>query len=84
VSFIHDSLKQAHLALSFDNLYVNAEGRWKIAGFGYNQTVNGDDLVTIDEKISDFTFSAPEIVINKQFNKKTDIFSIGLIVLNLL
>jgi len=42
VCFIHDNLKQAHLALSFDNIYVNAEGKWKIAGFGVHQTINGE------------------------------------------
>jgi hypothetical protein len=32
------------LAISFDNIYLNAEGKWKLAGFGYNQNVSGEDL----------------------------------------
>jgi serine/threonine protein kinase len=84
VCFIHDNLKQVHLALSFDNIYITADGKWKIAGFGCNQTISGDELAPFEEKLGEYAFAAPEVATQKMFNKKSDIFSIGVIIVNLL
>jgi hypothetical protein len=42
LGFIHDSLKQAHLALSLDNIYLTTDGKWKLAGFGANLLLAGE------------------------------------------
>ena len=48
MSFIHDSLKQAHLALALDNIYISSDGKWKLAGFGVNQLLTGEDTQTTE------------------------------------
>lgn len=42
VSFIHDTLKQVHLALSPQQIYVAPDGKWKLGGFGLNQLLTGE------------------------------------------
>jgi hypothetical protein len=39
--FIHDALKQAHLAISPEHIYIAPDGKWKLAGFGINQQLTG-------------------------------------------
>jgi hypothetical protein len=48
ISFIHDTLKQAHLAISPDHVYITPEGKWKLAGFGVNQQLTGEEKQTTE------------------------------------
>lgn len=62
---------------------MTGEGKWKLAGFGHNQQVTSDELTPTHEKILDYSFSAPELAIQQSYCKKSDIFSLGLIILRL-
>jgi len=38
----------------------------------------------MEDKLYDYSCSAPELALNKQYNKRTDSFSIGVIIVQLL
>jgi hypothetical protein len=59
MQFIHNTLKQAHLAIGLDSIYITSEGKWKMAGFGFNQVVSSEGSQQLSEKMMDFSFSAP-------------------------
>jgi serine/threonine protein kinase len=63
---------------------VSSDGKWKLAGFGSNQLLTSEDIHIIEEKLYDYSCSAPELALNKQYNKRTDSFSIGVIIIQLL
>jgi len=42
IAFIHESLKQAHLAISPESIFLAPDGKWKLAGFGINQQLTSD------------------------------------------
>lgn len=38
----------------------------------------------MEDKLYDYSYSAPELALNKQYNKKSDSFSIGVLIVQLL
>ncbi|MCH5297111.1 MAG: YARHG domain-containing protein [Ruminococcus sp.] len=57
-----------HGNLTPDNIYVTADGTYKVGGFS-----------DFESKISDFSFVAPEIYKKEEADFTTDIYSLGLI-----
>jgi SCY1-like protein 2 len=45
LDFMHNTLKQAHLAVSLESIYVTPEGKWKLGGFGHNQALTSEGLI---------------------------------------
>lgn len=84
VMFIHDALKQAHLAISPEHIYIALDGKWKLAGFGINQQLTGEDQQKVEEKLGDYAFAAPELALTGTFSKKSDIFSIGILIIKMM
>lgn len=78
-------MKTVHLCLNFDNIYITAEGKWKIGGLGQSQIYSSDSLQMIsDFRCDDYSFSAPEVALQDKFDRTSDIFSIGILIVNLI
>ena len=84
LEFLHNTLKQAHLGISLDSIYVTSDGKWKLGGFGVNQVMASEEGVPFSEKVLDLSCSAPELVVDKIVSKRCDIFSVGMVILHLL
>lgn len=42
-----------------------------------------DELAAFEEKIYDLSFSAPELALQQSYCKKSDLFSLGVVILRL-
>jgi serine/threonine protein kinase len=74
----------AHLAINPENIYLMPDGKWKLAGFSNNQSLNTNSFVPYETKQhSDMSYLAPEMVISEKCGYVSDTFSIMLLVLNL-
>ena len=80
LEFLHNTLKQAHLGISLDSIYVTSDGKWKLGGFGVNQVMASEEGVPFSEKVLDLSCSAPELVVDKIVSKRCDIFSVGMVI----
>jgi SCY1-like protein 2 len=90
VSFLHDNAHVIHGGLNPDEIFITAEGRIKISGLEFSlfdPAIGGQE-----SKISSIYFNsnpslkfvAPEIVTESKAYYQSDIFSLGLIIYNLL
>ena len=44
LAFLHDTVKQAHLNLNLHSVYITEEGKWKIGGLGFCQSLGSESL----------------------------------------
>lgn len=85
IQFLHENVKTVHLGLNFDNIYITKEGKWKISGFSNSHVHGGEGLEDLKNfRCSNYCNSAPEIVNQKKFEKRSDIYSFGILILDLL
>ena len=85
IQFLHDNVKTVHLGINFDNIYITREGKWKLSGFSNSQIHGGEGLEdTKNFRCSNFYFCPPEVVNQKKFSKKSDIYSFGILILDLM
>ncbi len=95
VTFLHNNAHLVHLSLSPENIYLTAEGKFKIAGFFFSQTLPSVDATVpanIDYSASSptllmtphFAFTAPEVVKEGMASAVSDGFSLGCFIYNLL
>ena len=96
LSFFHNDVKMAHLGVSPENIYVTANGKWKLGGMVFTTQVLSEKLA--DSSNIDFSakfeslipsypslnFSAPEVC---DYSSKccfnSDVFSLGLFICSL-
>ena len=77
-----NSLNIIHRDLNPKNIFISHEGRIKIAGF--SKSINDIESKFVDDKIvGELPYLAPELLIFKNFNSKIDVWSIGVIMLEL-
>jgi serine/threonine protein kinase len=85
LDFLHNTVKTVHLAINMDNIYITNEGKWKIGGLSLSQIYAGEGLQNIsDFKCDDLTYCAPEVALEQKFDRTADIYSLGVLVLDLL
>eukprot|EP00471_Norrisiella_sphaerica_P012717 CAMPEP_0184498558 /NCGR_PEP_ID=MMETSP0113_2-20130426/39315_1 /TAXON_ID=91329 /ORGANISM="Norrisiella sphaerica, Strain BC52" /LENGTH=848 /DNA_ID=CAMNT_0026886135 /DNA_START=236 /DNA_END=2779 /DNA_ORIENTATION=- len=94
--FMHKSGKLAHCNVSPANIYLTKSGHWKLAGFGFSQKMqdpNRQADCAIDfgpfenpeersRGIPEFFYSAPEMVLKKKVDCRSDVFSLGQVAYN--
>ncbi len=84
INFLHEIVKLCHLGLSFEAIYITAEGKWKIGGMNYAQVLTGEEYQPVEGEGNfwDYLHLAPEVVNDKKFNKFSDSYSLGIIFIN--
>ena len=76
------SLNIIHRNINPENILISSTGGIKIIGFG--KAIYDNDLDIIRDKISGkISYNSPECLIGKNFNNKTDIWSVGVLMLEL-
>lgn len=96
LAFFHNDLKAAHLGVSPENIYVTANGKWKLGGMIFStQVVSSQfaDCSNIDfsskfesylKTIPNLDFSAPEVCDTpSKCCFGSDVFSLGLLIYSL-
>lgn len=77
-----NSLNIIHRDINPKNLFISQQGRIKIGGF--SRSINDIESKFVDDRIvGELPYLAPELLIFKNFNSKIDIWSIGVIMLEL-
>ena len=84
ITFLHNNVKIVHLGINLNNIYVTAEGKWKLGGFIHSQQMSGDGLQDCENKPSEVTYAAPEVVIQSKCAYTSDTFSLMAVALTLL
>ncbi len=95
ITFLHNNAHLVHLAISPENIYLTADGKFKIAGFFFSQSIAAPDA-TVQPNV-DYTmastnlvlaphpaFTAPEVVRDNVSSAASDAFSVGCTIYNLL
>ena len=96
LSFFHNDVKMAHLGVSPENIYVTANGKWKLGGMVFTTQIlndkradssnvdfnsRNDGLVSMNPSLN---FSAPEVCENpSKCLFSSDVFSLGLLIYSL-
>jgi len=87
-NIIHRDLKLKNIMICYRNKYEDSENKYnpknfivKLADFGFSKVLDDDITST---KLGTPATMAPEIMMNKQYCKKADIWSFGIIIFQLL
>ncbi|KAJ3396006.1 hypothetical protein HDU92_004309 [Lobulomyces angularis] len=76
-----------HRDIKPDNILVDADGKVKISDYGVSkQTIDQDPYVSTDSvnKVGTFRYMAPEVVCNRGYSAKVDIWSFGCVMLEMI
>jgi SCY1-like protein 2 len=90
LGFLHDDAKVIHNNLTLDNIFITEKGHIKISGLGYSindSSINGAEFKfnnSISAAMPSLNTSAPELIYDSKAFYQSDIFSIGIIVHNIL
>ena len=89
-NFLHDDAHVIHGSLNPENIFIDAQGHIKLSGLGFSMSdpsLNGIECkfnFSSPNSIPNLSYVAPEIVNDQMANYQSDIFSIGIIVYNIL
>ena len=72
-----------HRDLKLENILVSENGYLKVIDFGISKELENDDLVT-DTVCGTAEYMAPEILSGENYNKTVDLWSIGIILYELI
>ena len=92
VVFLHNNAHLLHLAISPENIYLTADGKFKLAGFFFSQSTSSSSFHNIDYTLMSksvsfvphFGFTAPELIKENTVSTSSDTFSIGALLYTLL
>lgn len=74
--------KIIHRDIKPDNVFVSKNGDFKLGDFGVARTV--EKTMSQMSKKGTYSYMAPEVYLNKAYDKRADIYSLGLILYQLL
>jgi SCY1-like protein 2 len=92
VVFLHNNAHLLHLAISPENIYLTADGKFKLAGFFFSQSTSSPSFHNVDYTlvsknvsfVPHFGFTAPEVIKENTASTSSDVFSIGALLYTLL
>lgn len=93
ISFMHNTVKNAHFNICPENIYITEDNKWKLSGFNFTTLLPNESYKSYkenDQTFKDFprlfcpnlNYSAPELLDNS--NYFSDIFSLGMTILTIL
>lgn len=94
IKFLHEDAKVIHMNLNPDCIFVDERNKIKVSGFNfsiYDPSISGSEIKTFSNNkyLSGYTYpylnySSPEGVLNNIVTYKSDIYSIGILLANVL
>jgi SCY1-like protein 2 len=90
ISFLHVDAHVIHSSINPDNIFISLQGHVKLSGLGFSITdppVGGADLKLnsfYPNAMQNLKFTAPELVYDSKAYYQSDIFSIGMVIYNML
>ncbi len=72
-----------HLVLSPSNVVILEDDRVKVLGFGISELLQHEDFLSNDILLGTFAYLAPEIASGEPGTERSDVFSLGLILLEM-
>ena len=82
LKFLHER-EIIHRDLKTDNILVNLEGEIRIADFGHSRTLLSNKRYTTSSRVGSAWWVAPEICAEQRYNTKCDIWSYGIVCIEL-
>ncbi|OHT07731.1 CAMK family protein kinase [Tritrichomonas foetus] len=79
IRYLHNYVKVVHRDIKLDNIIVDTNGHLKLLDFGFSNTEENSDSVLFNTACGTIGYTAPEIIKRECYDKKVDIWSIGVI-----
>ena len=77
-----ESKKIIHRDIKPDNIFVSATGDYKLGDFGVARTL--EKTVGVMSQKGTYTYMAPEVFLGKEYNQNVDLYSLGILLYQLL
>ncbi len=77
-----ESKKIIHRDIKPDNIFVSASGEYKLGDFGVARTL--EKTVGVMSQKGTYTYMAPEVFLGKEYNQNVDLYSLGILLYQLL
>lgn len=90
LNFLHDDAHVIHGSLNPENIFIDTQGHIKLSGLGFSLSdppISGIECqlnFSLQNSIPNLSYIAPEIVNEQIANYQSDIFSMGVIIYNIL
>jgi len=85
LDYLHsDGIKIIHRDLKPENILLNEKNEIKIADFGISKILHNDDDSTMTTNQGTKNYMSPEIINSKEYNFKTDVWSAGCVIFELI
>ena len=82
--FNFNSLNILHRSLRPENIMLSYDGEVKITDFGISRALDVIEVIDDQDLITNLLYAAPEVARNEHYTRQSDIFSLGLILYEML
>lgn len=98
LNFVHSTAKMIHLNVTPENIFITADGKWKLGGFGFSCYIMYKDKDETKHSYESFdqmedkgflpvkpslNYIAPEYIFLNNYDTQSDIFSLGCVIYEL-
>ncbi len=73
-----------HRDLKPENILIDRNGTLKLADFGLSRLIEPENSIQLTMQVGSYAFRTPETFLNKHYDKRSDVWSAGIILYTML